>query len=34
MTLVVPIAQQMKDVELQAIWAYLRSVPPLPTPER
>jgi mono/diheme cytochrome c family protein len=31
MTLVVPYAQRMTDTELQALWAYLRTVPPMPT---
>jgi cytochrome c553 len=31
MTLVVPYAKQMTETEMQAIWAYLRSVPALPT---
>lgn len=31
MSLVVPYAQKMADVELQAMWAYFRTVPPLPT---
>ena len=28
-----PFAQRMTDVELQALWLYLRSLPPTPTPE-
>jgi mono/diheme cytochrome c family protein len=31
MTLVLPYANRMTDTELQAIWTYLRSVPPHPT---
>ena len=31
MDLIVPYAQQMTDVELEALWLYLQSVPPLPT---
>jgi hypothetical protein len=27
----VPYAQKMADVELQALWSYLRSVPPVAT---
>jgi mono/diheme cytochrome c family protein len=34
MTLVMPYAQRMTDVEMQALWTYLRSVPPVPTPEK
>ncbi len=34
MTLLVPYAQKMADVEMQALWAYLRSVPAAPTPEK
>ena len=34
MTLLAPYAQRMKDVELQALWAYLRSLPPVPTPQK
>ena len=30
MTLVAPFAKGMKDVELQALWAYLQTVPPVP----
>ncbi len=33
MTLVLPYAQRMTDVEMQALWAYLQSVPPAPSPE-
>lgn len=33
MTLVLPAGQSMTDVELEALWTYLRSVPPVPTPE-
>ena len=31
MSLLVTPAQQMKDVELQALWMYLQSLPPTPT---
>jgi mono/diheme cytochrome c family protein len=31
MDLITPYAQQMTDTELQALWAYLRTRPPLPT---
>ena len=31
MTLIMPYAQRMTDTELQALWAYLRTVPPAPT---
>jgi hypothetical protein len=31
MTLVAPYAKRMTDTELQAVWAYLRSVPAHPT---
>jgi mono/diheme cytochrome c family protein len=31
MTLVMPFAQRMRDVELQAIWLYLQSLPPKPS---
>jgi cytochrome c553 len=31
MTLLVPYAQKMTDVEMQALWAYLRSIPAAPT---
>lgn len=31
MTLVQPYAKSMTDVEMQALWAYLRSLPPTPT---
>jgi mono/diheme cytochrome c family protein len=31
MTLVVPYAERMTDTELEALWAYLRTVPPAPT---
>ena len=34
MTLIAPYAQRMKDVELQALWAYLRSLPPAPTAQK
>jgi len=30
MTFIAPFAQQMTDVELQALWAYLQSLPPVP----
>ena len=30
MALVVPAAQRMTDVEMQALWAYLQSMPPIP----
>jgi mono/diheme cytochrome c family protein len=33
MTLVLPYAQSMTDVEMQAIWAYLQSLPPTPLPQ-
>ncbi|MFW5920660.1 MAG: hypothetical protein ACOCUS_02380 [Polyangiales bacterium] len=33
MTLVAPYADQMTDVELRALWAYLQSVDPHATPE-
>ena len=33
MTLVLPAGQSMTDVELEALWAYVRSVPPMPTPQ-
>jgi hypothetical protein len=29
MTLILPYAQQMTEVELQALWTYLQSVPPI-----
>jgi len=32
MTLVLPAAQRMTDVEMQALWTYLQSLPPAPTP--
>jgi cytochrome c553 len=32
MVLMVPMAQAMKDVELQAVWMYLQSLPPRPLP--
>lgn len=32
MTLIQPAARAMTDVELQAIWQYLQSLPPTPTP--
>jgi hypothetical protein len=31
MNAVAPYAQRMTDVELQALWAFLRSLPPQPT---
>jgi cytochrome c553 len=31
MTLMAPYAQNMQDVELQALWAYIQSLPPQPT---
>jgi hypothetical protein len=34
MTLVAPFAQQMKDVELQALWAYIQSIPPVPVTDQ
>jgi hypothetical protein len=30
MTLVAPLAKGMRDVELQALWTYLRTLPPVP----
>jgi mono/diheme cytochrome c family protein len=33
MTFITPYAQRMADVELQALWAYLRSVPPVAGPQ-
>jgi len=33
MSMMEPMAQRMTDVELQAIWAYLRSLPPKPSPK-
>lgn len=32
MDLIVPYGNEMTDVELEALWSYLRSVPPLPMP--
>ncbi len=32
MTFVIPAAQQMTDVELQALWLYLQSLAPIPAP--
>jgi mono/diheme cytochrome c family protein len=32
MTFVIPAAQAMTDVEVQALWAYLQSLPPQPSP--
>jgi cytochrome c553 len=29
----VPFAQNMTDVEIEALWAYLQSIPPAPTPQ-
>jgi hypothetical protein len=29
MTLVLPFAQKMTEVELEALWTYLRSLPPV-----
>jgi cytochrome c553 len=34
MNAIMPYAQRMKDVEMQALWAYLRSIPAAPTPEK
>jgi cytochrome c553 len=34
MNALMPYAQKMTDVEMQAVWAYLRSVPAAPTPEK
>jgi len=34
MTQLMPFAQKMTDVEMQALWAYLRSVPPAEAPEK
>jgi mono/diheme cytochrome c family protein len=34
MSEMVPMAQRMTDVELQAIWAYLQSLPPKPSPKK
>ncbi len=33
MTLMLPYAKQMTDVEMQALWAFLQSLPPTPTGE-
>ena len=33
MMAILPYAQSMTETELQALWTYLRSVPPIPTPE-
>jgi cytochrome c553 len=32
MTLILPAGQNMTDVEMEALWAYLQSLPPTPTP--
>jgi hypothetical protein len=32
MTLVQPYAQQMTDVEREALWLYLQTLPPVPGP--
>ena len=34
MTLLMPYAQKMTDIEMQALWTYLQSLPALPTPAR
>jgi mono/diheme cytochrome c family protein len=34
MNALMPFAQKMTDVEMQALWAYLKSVPAMPTPEK
>jgi cytochrome c553 len=34
MSTLMPYAQKMKDVEMQALWAYLRSLPATPTPDK
>jgi hypothetical protein len=31
MTLIFPYARNMTEVEMQALWAFLQSVPPRPT---
>ena len=33
MTIVLPYARRMTDVEMEALWVYLRSVPPVANPE-
>jgi cytochrome c553 len=34
MNALMPYAQKMKDVEMQALWTYLRSLPATPTPDK